>query len=61
MTENKTEPISAAELLHRLRSDSSLFLLDVRNEEDFKSWRIEDIETPETLNIPYIDFIEAPE
>lgn len=61
MSEKKSEPISAAELLIRLRSNPSLFILDVRNEEDYKSWRIEDIETPETMNIPYIDFIEAPE
>lgn len=61
MSEQKNEPISATDLFNRLRSDPSLFILDVRNEEDYKSWRIEDIETPETLNIPYIDFIEVPE
>ncbi|VAX25846.1 MBL-fold metallo-hydrolase superfamily [hydrothermal vent metagenome] len=61
MSEKKIEPLSAEDLFKRLRSDPSLFILDVRNEEDYKSWRIEDIETPETLNIPYIDFIEAPE
>jgi len=61
MSEKKNDPISALDLLNRLRSDPSLFILDVRTEEDYKSWRVEDIKTPETLNIPYIDFIEAPE
>ncbi|VAX16770.1 MBL-fold metallo-hydrolase superfamily [hydrothermal vent metagenome] len=61
MSKKKNEPISAEDLFKRLRSDTSLFILDVRNEEDYKSWRIEDIETPETLNVPYIDFIEVPE
>jgi len=61
MSEKKNAPISATDLFNHLRSDPSLFILDVRNEEDYKSWRIEDIETPETLNIPYTDFIEVPE
>lgn len=58
MNDKKPE-ITARGLLDRMRSPSEQFILDVRTEEDFKGWRVEDIKTPQTLNIPYIDFIEA--
>jgi len=60
-TGEKTAEITATQLLHRIRSDTDPFVLDVRTEEDFKTWRIEDIGDFETLNIPYVDFIEEPE
>jgi len=53
--------ITTIELLNRMRAGENLFILDVRNEDDFSAWRIEDIHTPQTLNLPYIDFIEEPE
>ncbi len=60
MNDNKNE-ITAAELLQRMRSGKDIFMLDVRTEEDYDAWKIEDMNTPHTVNIPYIDFIEEPE
>ena len=62
MSEKKE--ITTNELLERMRGKSAenpLFILDVRSEEDYDSWKIEDIKTPQTINLPYIDFIEEPE
>jgi glyoxylase-like metal-dependent hydrolase (beta-lactamase superfamily II) len=53
--------VTTRELLARMRSGEELFILDVRNEDDFAAWKIEDIHTPQTINLPYIDFIEEPE
>ena len=59
MSEKKE--ITTNQLLQRMRSESNMFILDVRSEEDYKAWKLEDIKTPETVNIQYIDFIEEPE
>lgn len=50
--------ISVADLYHRISQPNDLFLLDVRNEEDFNAWRIESRFTPETVNVFYGDVIE---
>lgn len=50
--------LSACSLHQRLQRPSDLLLLDVRNEEAFARSRIETRHTPETLNVPYMQFIE---
>ena len=44
---------------YRMISRKNDFLfLDVRNDQDYESWRIESRFTPETMHIPYIIFAE---
>jgi glyoxylase-like metal-dependent hydrolase (beta-lactamase superfamily II) len=50
--------VQVGELLPRLDRGESLLLLDVRNQEEFESWRIEALRPVETLHVPYFDFIE---
>lgn len=51
--------VTAGELYARLLSGEPLFILDVRNEEDFLRSRVEGrAGAVETLNLPYYDFIE---
>jgi rhodanese-related sulfurtransferase len=50
--------LSANALYQRLQQPNDLLLLDVRNSEEFQRGRIETRHTPETLNIPYMEFIE---
>ena len=57
----KTKEISAQALLYRIMTGRLPFLLDVRTEEDRDQWRIETSAGLEELNVPYIDFIEAPD
>jgi glyoxylase-like metal-dependent hydrolase (beta-lactamase superfamily II) len=55
----QVKEISPASLLYRVRNGYSPLLLDVRNEEDFGSWKIDFIKNQ--VNIPYMDFIEDPD
>jgi glyoxylase-like metal-dependent hydrolase (beta-lactamase superfamily II)/rhodanese-related sulfurtransferase len=50
--------ISVGELFQWISRPNDLFLLDVRNEEDFNAWRIESRFTPQTLHLFYGDVIE---
>lgn len=50
--------LSANTLYQRLQQPGDLLILDVRNSEAFQRARIETRHTPETLNIPYFEFIE---
>jgi glyoxylase-like metal-dependent hydrolase (beta-lactamase superfamily II)/rhodanese-related sulfurtransferase len=50
--------IPIEDLYRRINQPNDLFLLDVRNEEDYESWRIEARFTPETVNIFYGEIIE---
>lgn len=50
--------LSANALYQRLQQRGDLLLLDVRNNEEFRRSRIETRHTPETLNIPYVEFVE---
>jgi len=56
--ETPTEEISVAEFYRRISQPNDLLLLDVRNDRDFETWRIEGPHTPETMHIPYIIFAE---
>jgi len=52
-----TKTISPAELKRRLDGMKVEFLFDLRNEDEFKAWRIEGREDFPFLNIPQIDFV----
>lgn len=46
--------------LHRRMNDGDVFILDVRNESDYRDWKIEG-KTVSSLNIPYVEFVEENE
>jgi glyoxylase-like metal-dependent hydrolase (beta-lactamase superfamily II)/rhodanese-related sulfurtransferase len=50
--------VPVGELLSRADAGEPLLLLDVRNDEEFKTWRLEGRRPIETMHIPYFDFIE---
>lgn len=50
--------LSANALYQRIQQPTALLLLDVRNDEDFRRMRIVTRNAPETLHIPYMEFIE---
>jgi glyoxylase-like metal-dependent hydrolase (beta-lactamase superfamily II) len=41
-----------------LLQEKQRFILDVRNEDDYKRWRIEGHNTLNSINVPYFDFLE---
>lgn len=55
---NTTTP---RELFERLHRPDAPLILDVRNPEQSARWKIEGPQAPDTLNVPYFDFIENPE
>ncbi len=50
--------LSSAELYERLLANIPLFILDVRNDGDFRRWHIEGGNQLQMLNLPYYEFIE---
>ncbi len=56
-----TPSIAVGELLSRVDAGEPLLLLDVRNDEEFETWRFEGRRPLETAHIPYFDFIEDAE
>jgi glyoxylase-like metal-dependent hydrolase (beta-lactamase superfamily II) len=50
--------IDIAELLRAIDAGDPLLLLDVRNEHDFTTWRIEGRHPVETLHVPFFVFLE---
>jgi glyoxylase-like metal-dependent hydrolase (beta-lactamase superfamily II)/rhodanese-related sulfurtransferase len=56
-----TPSIEVGELLARLDAGEPMLLLDVRNDEEFDTWRLEGLRPIETVHIPYFDFIEDAE
>ncbi|MCG8347235.1 MAG: MBL fold metallo-hydrolase, partial [Chloroflexales bacterium] len=56
--QTKATSITANELYAKLLKNEPSFILDVRNEEDFKRWRVEGRAALEVMNLPYYDFIE---
>lgn len=52
--------LTPAEFYDKILADESLFILDVRNEEEVARWPIEGHRI-DTLNIPYFDFFEDEE
>src|SRR5262245_1469699 len=61
-SEARSDPgsIGVAELLSHADTGEPLLLLDVRNDEEFETWRLESRRPIETVHIPYFDFIEDP-
>ena len=45
-------------LLPRLDRGERILLLDVRNQEEFESWKVEARRPVETVHVPYFDFVE---
>jgi glyoxylase-like metal-dependent hydrolase (beta-lactamase superfamily II)/rhodanese-related sulfurtransferase len=50
--------VEVGELLTRLDRGEKVFLLDVRNEDEFESWKVEARRPVETVHVPYFEFIE---
>jgi len=53
-----TPSIEVGDLLSLADTGDPLLLLDVRNDEEFDTWRFEGRRPIETVHIPYFDFIE---
>lgn len=53
--------LTPAELKSMLDEGTPFLLLDVRNEDEFRRWKIEGRHTPPTVNVPYFDFLEDAE
>jgi glyoxylase-like metal-dependent hydrolase (beta-lactamase superfamily II)/rhodanese-related sulfurtransferase len=56
--EARRTEISVDELYRELQRPNDLFILDVRNQDEFETWRIESRYPLETVNIPYFEFFE---
>src|SRR6266540_6769271 len=52
------EEVMAEELYQQLRRGDPLFILDVRNEEEFSHWRIEGLPPSALVNMPYFAFLD---
>lgn len=50
--------VTPAELKSELDHRTDLFILDLRNEDEFAQWRIESRHPLETVNLPYFAFLE---
>lgn len=61
MLVENTEQLSTQELYRVLQRENDIFLVDVRNKDEYDSWKIETRYTPETINIPYFEFFENEE
>jgi glyoxylase-like metal-dependent hydrolase (beta-lactamase superfamily II)/rhodanese-related sulfurtransferase len=53
--------VEVGELLSRLDRGDPILLLDVRNQDEFESWKLEARAPVETVHVPYFDFIEDAE
>ncbi|HUX64676.1 MBL fold metallo-hydrolase [Sulfuricella sp.] len=61
MTTRKIPVWSPAELHRHLNEGSRLSILDVRNQDEFDTWKIEGKGPIQTLNIPYFDLLDLEE
>jgi glyoxylase-like metal-dependent hydrolase (beta-lactamase superfamily II)/rhodanese-related sulfurtransferase len=53
--------IDVGELLPRLDRGERILLLDVRNQDEYESWKLEPRTPVETVHVPYFDFLEDAE
>ncbi len=60
-SQDEAPQITPAELYRHISQPNELFLIDVRNEDEFQDWRIGARHTPETINVPYFEFFENEE
>jgi glyoxylase-like metal-dependent hydrolase (beta-lactamase superfamily II) len=56
--QTQVKSFTAEELYQRIINDEPMFIVDVRNEDDFSRWGVEGRDSLEVVNIPYFDFIE---
>lgn len=61
MTTRKIPVWSPAELHRHLNEGSRFSILDVRNQDEFDTWKIEGKGPIQTLNIPYFDLLDLEE
>ena len=60
--EEISQQITVEALYRKLQEpDHGIFILDVRNADEFETWRIESRYPPEMVNIPYFEFFENTE
>ena len=52
------EDITVEAFYKRISQQNDILLLDVRNENEFESWKIDSQFTPEAMHIPYTIFAE---
>lgn len=50
--------MAVEELLTKIDAGEPLLLLDVRNDDEFESWKLEGRRPVDTMHVPYFDFIE---
>jgi len=53
--------VAVGDILPRLDRGEGVLLLDVRNEEEYETWKVEARRPVETVHVPYFDFIEDAE
>ena len=53
--------LQAADLLAIIDAGRPVLVLDVRNEEEHASWRIEGVRPFESVHVPYFEFLENPD
>lgn len=53
-----TKELTVSELKEKLDAGENLFIVDVRNRDDFKNWKIEGRNKIPTLNVPYYELLE---
>ena len=53
--------LQAADLLAMIDAGRPVLVLDVRNEEEHASWRIEGVRPFQSVHVPYFEFLENPE
>jgi glyoxylase-like metal-dependent hydrolase (beta-lactamase superfamily II) len=61
MVDTTSHAVSVAEFYEQISQPNDILLLDVRNADEFEEWKVETRHTPETLHIPYFDFLEDEE
>ncbi|MBO8170284.1 MAG: MBL fold metallo-hydrolase [Bacillaceae bacterium] len=58
MANATTAPRITSEELHtKMKNGENVFILDVRNEDEYKDWKIEG-KTVESMNVPYVELLD---
>ena len=57
----KMEQITPEQLYELMQHENDIFMIDVRNEDEYEAWKIEGRHTPQTINVPYFEFFENEE
>lgn len=55
---NGLKVMTPAELHAEVSESKDLFILDLRNKDEFKQWKVEGKKPIPTLNLPYFDFVD---